>query len=268
MLKTTMAERGEPEASWYYPDGRPCTGVTGSTTGQPRAVTVKDARALGLLPSVPNVLSVLARPALAQHRQHLAILAALNTPRQPYEPEAAWHGRIAEEAGRLGGESGGWAGHLRGQVAHYNAEDIFRAAGDVLDYLKPYETWYRASVLEMISAGTVARGEGYAARVELHAVLEHGGERRRAVIHAKPRKLQGRKGAVFHKEWALELAAAAAAVTEPGERLPLLVSLVLPADVPGPVQAKVWENGEAALAAFHACRTLWCWEKQYEGEAR
>jgi len=254
----------EHDLPWYHPDGSACARLTGSSTGLPRPVTVKDARTLGLLPSATNVLSVLARPALEHWKQQNAILASLNTPRAPYEPEAAWHGRIAEEAERLGAEGAGWGAHLRAQVSNYNATDVFGGSGDVLDYVKPYETWYRANVVQMISADTVATGDGYAARVDLHAILRHGGEERRAVVHVKPRKLHGRKSAVFFNEWAMHLAAGAAALGEPEERLPLLVSVVLPADVPGPVQVKIWENAGAALASFRACQTLWSWEKQYD----
>ena len=127
----------EHDLPWYHPDGSACARLTGSSTGLPRPVTVKDARTLGLLPSATNVLSVLARPALEHWKQQNAILASLNTPRAPYEPEAAWHGRIAEEAERLGAEGAGWGAHLRAQVSRASCRQEAGCLEPVLSRRRP-----------------------------------------------------------------------------------------------------------------------------------
>ena len=48
---------------WYRRDGEPLHSVP-SVKGDPRPTTLRDARKLGLLPSVTNVLGVIAKPEL------------------------------------------------------------------------------------------------------------------------------------------------------------------------------------------------------------
>ena len=50
-------------AHWYRRDGEPLHSVP-SAKGEPRPTTLRDARKLGLLPSVTNVLGVIAKPEL------------------------------------------------------------------------------------------------------------------------------------------------------------------------------------------------------------
>jgi hypothetical protein len=61
----------------------------------------------------------------------------------------------------------------------------------------------------------------------------------------------------------MQLAAYGDCLREEGEPLPALISLIIPADAPGPASPKEWDNGVAALDAFHACFRLWCYEKDY-----
>ena len=55
--------------------------------GQMRPTTVRDAKQLGLFPSVTSIIKILSRPQLESWKQEQAVLAALTLPRKDGEPE-------------------------------------------------------------------------------------------------------------------------------------------------------------------------------------
>lgn len=259
-------QRNEKSSHWYYPDGTSCHTVIAKTTGLPRATTVTDARKLGLLPSVTNILAMKAKPALNTWLQDNAIYSALNTPRNPGEAEEDWHSRIAEESDRIGKEAAEWGTLLHEQIEGYCNEGAFPGTGEIIAYVEGYAAWHRDNVLEVIHAEhtVVNTAIGYAGRLDLHAIIMHGGERRRAVIDFKSQKLKGKPKGNFYKEWQMQLMAYQDCLREEGEREPLIVSLIIPSDSPGAVQTKVWDgDNAAALDAFQACHRIWCYEKSY-----
>ena len=70
-------------------DGVPLHTVL-SAKGEPRPTTLRDARKLGLLPSVTNILSILSKPELTSWLQEQAVMAALTLPRIAGETEDAF----------------------------------------------------------------------------------------------------------------------------------------------------------------------------------
>jgi hypothetical protein len=92
----------EKQSHWYTKEGEPCHTIIGKTTGQPRNVTVKDARELGLLPSVTTIMNVLARPELEAWKQEQCILSALTLPRIDGESDDAFAKRVVIDSGETG----------------------------------------------------------------------------------------------------------------------------------------------------------------------
>lgn len=82
---------------WYKRDGRPCYEMTGRN-GLPRPVTLRDARQLGLVPSVTTVLSVVAKPQLTTWQVRQGILAALTLPRREGETDDAYLARVLDDS--------------------------------------------------------------------------------------------------------------------------------------------------------------------------
>lgn len=102
----------EPRASesnhWYTRDGVPQYTVPTAKGGH-RATTLRDARKLGLVPSVTTVLSVAAKPGLIQWMQKQVLMAALTLPRVDGEPEDEFIARIiddSKEQGRAASDAG------------------------------------------------------------------------------------------------------------------------------------------------------------------
>lgn len=82
---------------WYKRDGSPCYTIEGKN-GQIRPTTLRDAKKLGLVPSVTTIIRCAAAPGLENWKQDQAILAALTCPRIDGEDEAAYLSRIKKDA--------------------------------------------------------------------------------------------------------------------------------------------------------------------------
>src|SRR5499427_10324997 len=93
----TMKLFSSENAHWYRRDGEPLHSVL-STKGEPRPTTLRDARKLGLLPSVTNVLGVINKPELVEWKMTQAVLAALTLPRVEGEELGVFAKRVVEDA--------------------------------------------------------------------------------------------------------------------------------------------------------------------------
>jgi len=82
---------------WYERTGKPCYEIR-AKSGLPRATTLRDARSLGLVPSVTTVLAVLDKTALTNWKVDQGILAALTLPRVSGESEADFLRRVKEDS--------------------------------------------------------------------------------------------------------------------------------------------------------------------------
>jgi hypothetical protein len=83
---------------WYRRDGSPAYTVK-SKDGTDRPATLRDARKLGLVPSVTTIIKCAAAPALERWRRDQMMQAALTLPRLDGEAEAAWISRVWTDSG-------------------------------------------------------------------------------------------------------------------------------------------------------------------------
>lgn len=82
MTPTAARPNGSKDSHWYSPEGEPCYSILGKTTGKPRPVDIRDARANGYLPGVSTILKVLHKEALVNWLIEQAVLACITTPRK------------------------------------------------------------------------------------------------------------------------------------------------------------------------------------------
>jgi len=263
-------------AHWYRSDGVPLHTVL-SAKGELRPTTLRDARKLGLLPSVTNILGVIAKPELTAWLQEQAVLAALTLPRIAGESEDAFAKRVVADSltTRDGAADFGTAFHHGAEhIAHTLEVD---AAHPAAEWLRHYRDWYQANALtlywtERVLVGT---GLGYAGTADLlidHAVhgptlvdlktmkvstahADRGGEGGGAQGTARPAKVKP------YKSWCYQLAAYRQALGQPVRCLNLVVNSCEPS---APIE-HVWSEEELELgeAAFAAAHRLWCIEKGY-----
>lgn len=99
IVKEKVAESGH----WYTKDGTPAYTTVGKT-GE-RNTTLRDARKLGLLPSVTTIINLLSKAGLDTWKQQQVLLAALTLPRETNEPETEWLSRVMQDSKATGREA-------------------------------------------------------------------------------------------------------------------------------------------------------------------
>ena len=97
IIKSADSESGH----WYAADGSPAYKIIGKN-GKERNTTVRDARKLGLVPSVTTILGIIAKPGLNTWLQQQVLLAALTLPRIAGESEENWLERVISDSKSTG----------------------------------------------------------------------------------------------------------------------------------------------------------------------
>ena len=99
IVKEKVAESGH----WYTKDGTPAYTTIGKTGERP--TTLRDARKIGLLPSVTTIINLLSKAGLDTWKQQQVLLAALTLPRLQTESEQEWLGRVMQDSKATGREA-------------------------------------------------------------------------------------------------------------------------------------------------------------------
>lgn len=200
--------------------------------GYTRPTTLRDARKLGLLPSVTTILSLLDKPGLRNWKIDWAIeLALRDSLRSP------------EEIKLMAQEQVDWAA-AQGTKVHLGISEHF--AGHPIE-IEPeidiitnrFFVWYRDSGLHITkSEMPVVSPLGYAGTVDYIGTWDHPERGRRPVIaDFKTQDFEEEAKALFYDEHALQLSGyAMAAGCEDHDRLSIIISR----QVPGLVAMHDW----------------------------
>lgn len=92
-----MADYASESGHWYCLDGTPCYTIKGAN-GKERPTTLRDARKLGLLPSVTGIIALAAKPGLEKWKREQTLLSALTLPRVEGETDASFMARVEEDS--------------------------------------------------------------------------------------------------------------------------------------------------------------------------
>ena len=261
----------ESASHWYFPDGTPLHDVPRADGKGTRPTSLRDARKLGLFPSVTNVLSVLAKPGLEAWKQEQAIMAALTLPRNEDEPLDAFARRVVADMSSEVGRAADLGSSIHAAIEAYAQGRWVPEDPAVAALFEPARQWFDAEVtqvhsVEIATANTV---HGYAGRVDLVATLRS--TKRPTVIDFKTQKVRrdkdGKFKPILHDTWPLQLEAyrQALALRDRGLENAAIASLVIGSTEPIPVEFKQWEDADkpAYFRAFLAARDLWVWQKNY-----
>lgn len=274
-------------AHWYQRDGEPLHTVL-SAKGEPRPTTLRDARKLGLLPSVTNILGVIAKPELTAWLQEQAVMAALTLPRVAGESEDEFAKRVVADSQttRDGAADFGTAFHAGAErVADSLEVDSMHPAAE---WLRLYRDWFQANAvaLRWTEEVLVHHELGYAGTADL--LIEHQ-VHGLTLVDLKTLKIKstpqgsnssdlrspspqsGEGGArsarrptkiTPYKSWCYQLAAYRQALGIPVKCMNLMVNSCEPS---APIE-HVWSEVELELGwqAFEAARRLWVIEKGYD----
>ena len=94
VLSKTKVQGGH----WYRADGTPVHRLPTSDGRGERATTIRDAKRMGLFPSVTSILGILAKPGLEKWKLNQVALATLRTPKQENEGDDYWCNRVRNAA--------------------------------------------------------------------------------------------------------------------------------------------------------------------------
>jgi hypothetical protein len=113
-----VKDKQQDTGHWYTKDGVPAYTTIGKTGERP--TTLRDAKKIGLLPSVTTIINIMSKAGLDTWKQQQVLLAALTLPREPNEPEADWLKRVMQDSRATGREAA-----ERGTAIHAIIEGYF-----------------------------------------------------------------------------------------------------------------------------------------------
>ena len=154
---------------WYTQSGEPAYEVP-AKNGSMRPTTLRDARKLGLVPSVTTVLSVIDKPQLVNWKVRQGIMAALTLPPIDGESEHDWLKRIEADSQEQAKEAA-----AEGSRIHDAIERSFK--GLVVDETyKPHVQAVHAELARLFpgvsdweAEESFSAQEGFGGKVDLHS---------------------------------------------------------------------------------------------------
>jgi len=246
---------------WYTRDGNP-QHFTPGRNGKERPVWITDARRLGLLPSVTNILGIIAKPQLENWKLKQVAIAALRNPRGQDEPEDYYIDRLVEMS-KMGVKD---AADLGTRV--HAALDAALAGNpypdDLAPYVRPVVEWRNQTEIEITEREIVVtnNAEGYAGRVD---VLFSYGKSGIGILDYKTRKTKPGEPCQAYDGQAAQLAAYAAAYYG-AERLQrvLMANIFISSTEPGRMDVVKHDDPERHYAYFLAAAAVWRYAKDYD----
>lgn len=237
---------------WYTPTGEPCYEVK-ARDGSMRPTTLRDAKKLGLYPSVTGIIRMAAAPGLEIWKQQQVLLSALTLPRKEGELDTDFCKRVmqdSQEQGRKAAE--------RGTVIHAAIQRYYETGGmdtDSYKFVRGAEgiikDWAGEPFFEpWIAEQSFAHETGFGGKVDLN-----GGYK---VIDLKTKEFGPDDELKTWDEHAMQLAAYREGLGMPTARCAIVyVSVTHPGlarllEVPDEDLRRGWECFKALLAYWQA----------------
>ena len=257
----TLFRSNAPASHWYRADGSPVHEMP-TQSGGTRPTTVRDARTLKLLPSVTNVLGVVAKPQLDLWKLNQVALAALKNPKQPGEGDEYWMRRIVEASKQPVVEAADLGSRIHEALEHATAGQPFDDALRV--HVEPVVSWLQKTGITIVEREVVLVNaeEGYAGRCD---ALFRFGKAGTGVIDFKTRKTEAGRTVTPYDGQGAQLAAYGAAYFGV-KALPkcLLANIYISTTEPGRMEVCKHADPAAEYDFFLHCAACWRKQKGYD----
>lgn len=247
---------------WYTRSGEPMHSVE-ARDGSDRPTTLRDARKLGLLPSVTNILGVIAKPELNAWKMEQAVLAALTLPRLPAEEADSFAKRVVDDASSRQRAAADFGTAFHEGAAQLAMSPIELDQKSMLaPWLEHYRQWLTSSIERVVwvERVLVAESLGYAGTADLLAFHRTHGL---CLIDIKTQGVKPGAEARRYFSWGYQLAAYRRAIQVPHVTC---LNVVINSLAAQPVVEMPWEEEElnGAEHVFHAANLIWRYEKGYD----
>jgi len=250
----------QPASHWYSRTGEPVHTVPGRNGDRPTWIT--DAIRLGLLPSVTNILGVIAKPQLDTWKQKQVALACIKNPRGKDESEDYYVRRVLEIAKQPTEEAADLGSRIHEALELATTGKPFDEALRV--YVEPVVDWIAKTGIQIVEREVVLVNapEGYAGRCD---ALFRYGKAGIGVIDFKTRKTEIGKEVSPYDGQGAQLAAYAAAYFGT-DALPrcLLANVYISTTEPGRMDVCKHADPVGEYEFFLHCAAAWRGIKKYD----
>ena len=246
---TTIIARASESQHWYDQSGKPMYTVK-AKDGTDRPTTLRDARKMGLVPSVTTIMSVAAKPGLEAWKMNQMMMAALTLPRAPDEPEEQFIERIQKDSKEQGKRAA-----ERGTAIHEALEKFYEG---VL-YYEYHEHQMGVDAAMQTHFGlqswktetAFASPLGYGGKLDLHCMDGNG-----IVVDFKTKEFTDPAKIFMYDELPMQLAAYRMGLDKPRARC---ANVFVSVTKPGLVHIKEWSEDELMRAwyMFGALKQFW-----------
>ena len=236
---------------WYSKDGSAAYSMIGAN-GKERPTTLRDAKKLGLLPSVTTIAQMEAKPQLTRWLVQQGMLACLTLPRMPDESDDQFMARALTDSREQSRKAAERGTYLHGLIEQAMTGEVFHASDADMLIVQPVLTW-----LEVNFAGyswqperSFASELGYGGKIDLYGTRPDSPAvvidfKCKADIHLKQKLAKD----LAYDEHCSQLAAYANGLRHPDARC---INLFIDTDVPGHIVPHEWprEQVEKGWQAF------------------
>jgi hypothetical protein len=225
---------------WYRPDGSAAYAVIGKN-GKERNTTLRDARELGLFPSVTSILKLEAAPALTNWMVNQAALACVTLPRLANEDDDSFIKRALEDSKQQAKKAA-----ERGSYLHGLLERSFFAGGmqdiktdDDKDIIRPCLLWLTINFdgYTWHAERSFAHPDGFGGKLDLYG--ERGEESVVIDWKFKDDIVEGKR--LAYDNHSTQLAAYAYGLNRPKARC---INLFASSSIPGLIVPHEWPAAE------------------------
>lgn len=260
MAADPNAPRPSEAGRWYDAQGRSVYEVPRADGKGMRDATLRDARKLGLLPSVTTIIRCAAAPGLEIWKQTQVLLAALTLPRAPGELDAVYCQRIMEDS-RAQAEKA----REKGTTIHAAIQSHYQGTG-IDTETWPYVQGATIAVRDWANepAWQAERAfadvmEGYGGKIDLCSADGNG-----VVLDFKTREFSADKPAKGWDEQLMQLAAYRRGYGYPAARC---ANVFVSTSVPGLAVVHEWSESELQRGwlMFKALLDFWKARSGYNG---
>lgn len=166
-IKKDFATEG---GHWYdAKTGEPRYSIIGKN-GKERNTTLRDARTLGLVPSVTTITKILEKPALGAWLQKQVLMAALTLTRKADESDEAWIDRIMEDSQAQSKSARDKGTLIHGAIErHAQGKMVEPEHFDIVNRVEIEMEKLSLDLKSGLSEKSFAHADGYGGKVDWHS---------------------------------------------------------------------------------------------------